>query len=168
MQSEELFRKNTPLVYHVFNRHFANRFMANNYKEDLIQEGLIALWRACLFYKEETGLQFSTYAYPAIRWGIYKAYSTLVKHDSNRVDAETMENYVESLESLDKTDQTELLTVLELLQHESSKTKQVVQMTLQGYAQREIAQKLGTTQVQISRILKRFRTKAQSELNRRI
>lgn len=168
MQSEELFRKNTPLVYHVFNRHFANRFMAKNYKEDLIQEGLIALWRACLFYKEETGLQFSTYAYPAIRWGIYKAYNTLVKHDSNRVDAETMENYVESLESLDKTDQTELLTVLEMLQQEPSKTNQAVQLTLQGYTQREIAQKLNTTQVQVSRILKRFRIKAQSELNRRI
>lgn len=161
MQSEELFKKNTPLVYHVFNKHFATHFMAQKYKEDLIQEGLIALWRACLFYDAKTGLQFSTYAYPAIRWGIYKAYNTLVKHDSNRVDVET-------IEAPDKTDQTELITVLELLQHESSKTKQIVQMTLQGYAQREIAQKLGTTQVQVSRTLKKFRTKAQLELNRRI
>lgn len=55
------FDKNTPLVYYVFNKYY-KRLNKSQYKEDLIQCGMLGLWKACKSFNEKYNCRFSTYA----------------------------------------------------------------------------------------------------------
>lgn len=57
--------ENEGLVYKVWNNHFARKYY--HLKEDLLQEGRIALHKANEMFDESKGFSFSTYAYRAIR-----------------------------------------------------------------------------------------------------
>lgn len=62
MNSEELFNNNQNLVYEVYRRKYGSYTPE---KEELIQEGLLALWVASTSYKPEIA-KFSTYAFMKI------------------------------------------------------------------------------------------------------
>lgn len=66
MTPEELFQKNLNLVYHTYHRYFKRLGLGSHY-DDLIQEGMLGLWRACLDFDESLGYAFSTYAVATIR-----------------------------------------------------------------------------------------------------
>lgn len=57
-KSEKLFEENQPLVLYMANKRFGNM----HYDDDMIQEGMIALWKAALSFDESKNTQFSTYA----------------------------------------------------------------------------------------------------------
>lgn len=59
---EELFDANRGLVFHIAGR----VKIPKEEEDDMLQEGLLALWRAALGYDETTGSKFSTYAGVAI------------------------------------------------------------------------------------------------------
>lgn len=59
MKPEELFEKNTKLAYHMAHKW---RPKAPHLWEDIVQECLLGLWRACLTFDPEKGTRFSTYA----------------------------------------------------------------------------------------------------------
>lgn len=73
MTPKELFDANTKLVYYIFNKYFKDKTLACYY-DDLIQEGLLALWRACLSYKLDYETAFSTYAFPSIKGRMTRFY----------------------------------------------------------------------------------------------
>ena len=62
MENEKVIEENIGLV-----KAIVARFNVSKYdKDDLIQAGLIGLWRAAYNYKEEFNVKFSTYAVPMI------------------------------------------------------------------------------------------------------
>lgn len=68
MSPEELFNENQNLVYEIYNRKFATYTPE---KEELIQEGLLALWVAATSYKPEIA-KFSTYAFMKVECAMLK------------------------------------------------------------------------------------------------
>lgn len=70
MTSKELFEQNQQLVPFVYWKYFS-KFI--ELKDDLISEGYLALWKACLNFDESKGVAFSTYAVPMV-WGQMKRY----------------------------------------------------------------------------------------------
>ena len=74
MTNEErakLFEDNKGLVYHLIKEHY----YSYEDKEDLFQEGLIALWNASLRFEETKDMEFSSYATVVI----YRQLNTLLK-----------------------------------------------------------------------------------------
>ena len=65
MDKNDLFDSNKKLVYYVYNKYFDEVQSNKLIKEDLIQEGFLALWRACSTYAEGRSA-FCTYATRAI------------------------------------------------------------------------------------------------------
>lgn len=70
MTPEERYTENEDLVFWMINRYYPN--LTKN--EDLMQEGKLALWRACLAYNPEKQTMFSTIAVPYIRNGLSNGY----------------------------------------------------------------------------------------------
>lgn len=58
------FEKNTPLVYYIYNTHYKKM---PQFKEDLIQCGMLGLWKACQSFDENGKSRFSTFASICIR-----------------------------------------------------------------------------------------------------
>ncbi len=65
MTPEELFERNMRLVYHYIHR---TNFSIPGYDlEDVIQVGMIGLWKAALTFRQDMGYRFSTYAVACIK-----------------------------------------------------------------------------------------------------
>lgn len=58
------FEKNTPLVYYIYDKYYKNE---KRYKEDIIQCGMLGLWKACKRFSERNNCRFSTFASICIR-----------------------------------------------------------------------------------------------------
>lgn len=68
MTPEELYSQNEPLVRWTMKKYYCD-FIDD---EDLMQEGRIGLWRACLVYDEKKGFKFSSVAVSYIRNGMFE------------------------------------------------------------------------------------------------
>lgn len=74
------FTKNIKLVYLVYNKNF---YKFTIFKEDLCQEGLIALWKICK-KKDDIKVKFSAYATKAIYLSMLKYLQRKeIKHKKN-------------------------------------------------------------------------------------
>ena len=148
------FEENTGLVYSTFNREFASfRYI----EEDLIQEGLLGLWKACRTYKESSGVKFSTYAVVCIRNNMNMYVNKELRHkDVLSTDyVKDTEDCVCSRDKLvDKTYCTKLETSIEVdaVMEEAVKfgMEKEVKLKLAGYKNREIAEELGVSAMTIS------------------
>lgn len=63
MLPEELFSNNQKLVYSIYWKYFSGK-VPECWQQDIIQEGLLGLWKACKSFNESLGYSFSTYAFP--------------------------------------------------------------------------------------------------------
>lgn len=63
---EELFEQHKNIVYYCYSKLYKDEFIEKS-KEDLVQEGFLALWQACRLYNEELNIKLSTYAFTTIR-----------------------------------------------------------------------------------------------------
>lgn len=87
------FEKNTPLVYYVFDKYYKRMI---RYKEDMIQCGMLGLWKACKSFDERLGCRFSAYASACIRNEMTTFVRKELKYSKNTVDSVVMnENGVE-------------------------------------------------------------------------
>lgn len=95
MTPQELFDKNIPLVHHTIKKYFSFVF-GKSYYEDVVQEGNIGLYMACLNYNPALS-KFSTYAVRSI-WGAIMTYlheeTTLIKIPRKIQDALSIESRV--------------------------------------------------------------------------
>lgn len=71
VRATKLFRENIRLANHIAYK-IPEPLDSSIDKEDLLQEGYIGLWKACLNFDESRGFEFSTYAYPMIKGEIYR------------------------------------------------------------------------------------------------
>ena len=167
MSPEQRFNENKNLVYYVFHRKFSSNSKNNQYKEDLIQEGMFALWKACLNFDEKRNINFSTYAVLLI----YHAMLSFITRKLNKqpcvipiesVVAEDKDgNELFLLDTLISTDEYSAKDTIDVinktLDNFPGYYKDLVEKVIAGYNQTEIGNTLGMSQVQISRKLKKFK-----------
>lgn len=163
---EKLFLENQKLAFHVLHRNFKR--LADD--EDMKQEALIGLWRACRAFDPEKGCEFSTLAFPCIKNAILQALRRKGREfeaDAS-LDAEprsiamrdaystaTLGDIVEDPHALDEHN---AIDANHFLQELPADKRQLVVLKMQGMTQREIAQGCGISQAEVSRRLKRLRS----------
>ena len=151
-------------------------FLAGGDEEDLIQEGMIGLFKAIQSYREEEDTAFSTFAVLCVRRQIYttvtasnrKKHSPLNHYIS--IFGETGDRETENLNSAlgDPVENPEELMLQkeaiqdyyrEMDQKLSRFEKQVMEQYLKGEDHTEIAGKLGKTNKSIDNAIQRIRRK---------
>lgn len=164
MTKEEMFNKNIKIAYKIANRYLIN--YANEY-EDIKQIALMGLWKAVSTFDNTHA--FSTYGYTVISNEINcylrtvkKHYNTIslkqeIKEDITLEDVlADKNNYIEKLEnSLDIENYISQIRNSKL----NEKEKMVFELTLKGYKQRQIAKIIGCSQAEVSRKIRKLRTK---------
>ena len=149
------FESNKKLVFYWVNKRYKNR----SDKEDLIQEGMIGLFKAVKTYRESPNLKFSTYATFCIFHEIDKYLKKENKHSKlinfSNVDQDESEAY-----GFVTTEFTDLQLDL-VMKKLSNGEKLIMQLFLKGYTQKEIASKFGLSQSHVGKLLKKIRRKCE-------
>ncbi len=150
-------------------------FLVGGDTDDLIQEGMIGLFKAVRDYRPEKEASFQTFARLCIERQMYTAVQ-----NSNRKKHEPLNTYV-SLNGEDPEihvqqdwrdnpetillDQENFSQLQEKIQSSLSKMEdQVLQEYLQGYSYEQIAEHLGKTVKTVDNALRRIRTKIKYQL----
>lgn len=171
LAAEKLFNAYQSLVHRVYNDKFKQ--YESNYiiADDLLQEGMIALWKACLNFDPERGVKFVTYAYT----GIYQAMlcyaqrqfaksqnnvslSAVICKTDKIADDKTV-TYSDIIPSEQFSSGFCELTcaISQMLEAQDDFSRSVFKYAFFGYTQQEIANMFQTSQATISRILRRIR-----------
>ncbi len=162
MSLEERFYANQKLVYLIYHRSFQNY---SNYEEDLIQEGMLGLWKSCLSFREDNGTAFSTYACVAIQrqmWGFIK--QTVIKHQScvslETVIAENSDGDEITLsDALGQSDNIFTQCIVEdCIQQLLPRERRIIHLLIKGKTQNAIADICGISQSTVSRCLIKFKS----------
>ena len=165
---EKLFNENTRLVYSVYNSKIAEIPNAHSMKDDLIQIGMLTLWKCCTQFDPDRGTKFSTYAYNSIHKNMLCALTRENKKSAYLVSIDlpvkasveeqpiTFGDIIASPVNI--ASQTELETLVEQASKEfGARCEQIVKLVREGYTQVEIAQEMNITKAYVNKILKRFR-----------
>ena len=173
MDSNKRFEENMSLVGFVLQKHFKSQLGTPNH-DDLMQEGFIALWRACQTFNEKLGYQFSTYAAKAIFYAMNnyltkesKVQERLVSMDT--VIAEDGEGsevcLIDTLFVLpeDKSIESLIEFCIGLL---TTVDQEIIRVLLDHHTQNETAKICNTSQSSVSRCLRRLRKMITEELKK--
>ncbi len=151
-------------------------FLAGGDEEDLIQEGMIGLFKAVTSYQEGKNTSFSTFAYMCVQRQIYTTITAFnrKKHIplntavslSEQSDQENEFSLDEILETPEKTPEELMLRKEEIKDYHrmidqtlSKFEKQVMEHYLNGENYTMIAQKLGKSDKSIDNAIQRIRRK---------
>jgi RNA polymerase sigma factor, sigma-70 family len=151
---DEILEQYKKLVYHVAHRKFL--FMARD--EDLIQHGMIGLWRAAKSY-DELGAGFSTYAYRCIE-NAMRDYQRRTLRNKDRT------LYYEEFQTMDRTlmldspadsinEEVDTLQAIRSAFPAGSRERYWLMALLAGMSKRDLARECGVTTGQMTRYLKR-------------
>ena len=138
----ESFENNEKLVYKVYNKQFVRY---GHIKEDLLQCGRMALWRACQRFDETKGYKFSTYAVRAITNEMLDFVYQELKHYQN-TGCEYNDNLVADSDYL-----IEIMAIQDACS--KCKHKERWYKIMQGYTMKEIAEQEHRTKQAISKCL---------------
>ncbi len=150
-------------------------YLAGGDQEDLIQEGMLGLFKAIQGYQEEKETAFSTFAALCIDRQMYSAISMsqrqkhqplnsfvslsepVSEQELRLIDEETPEVIMISRESVDRMHEKirEILSPFEY---------QVLELYLKGYGYQQIAQQMEKSPKAIDNALQRIRTKVRSSV----
>lgn len=164
----ELFNENKNIVYSIYNKEFTNH---TELKDDLIQVGLIALWKSANKFDPNRGVKFSTFAYRSIENNMkcfsvrsYKKTCCVLSLSEPVGDGES--SYEEVLASpVNFEDSVEIDEIFhQLFKELDEQQKSVIQAVIDGYKKTEISQIMNLSKAKITKILKDFRKKLQNTL----
>lgn len=164
MTNEEMFTENIRLAYKNA-QHYKNCGIEY---EDLKQICLYALWKAVLTYKQEKEIAFSSYAYRVIQNEVNFYLRKNRKYFKNKYFSETVCENIK-LEDILADTHNEIEKIESCIDNENyikrirnsnmkEKEKQVLELSLKGYKQKQIAETIGCSQPQVSRIIKKLRS----------
>lgn len=154
-RAEKLFQENIRLAYWTVSRYYPALIT----DEDIKQEALLGLWKACLTYNKEKS-QFSTYAVKCISSQILMALRK--RNRWTRLEAVSLDEHLDEDGELtlagmvsDPAGSIEDSGVfIEAFIHTlNERDRKVVELKLQGLKQKEAAKELGITQSYYSRLL---------------
>lgn len=162
------FDENVRLVYYVFNK-FYQKY--RNIEDDLIQEGLIGLWKACQTFDSSRGTEFSTYAVVVIK----NAMGMYVRKVNRRPKEYSLDELVDkdesgmtflNLVSYDEQEDPRDAYVIEVLMKVAKENdcEEIVKMKLDGMKQVDIAKELGVRQSTISEKMRNLYALVRKEL----
>lgn len=171
----KMFDSNINLVYKVFHEKIESHVVNHSMKDDLIQIGMLALWKCCLHFNPDLGVQFSTYAYTAIRKSMMCAVVRENKKTAVLVSLEKpiQENaeegeitYEDTIScGVDIAKEVELNSVTEDISRGiSGDAEMVINMVRQGHTQLDIAKELNMTRSRVGKIVKKFRKELKNTL----
>ena len=163
---ESLVNENIALVNFTIRKKFKNhlkKINELNLYEDFYQEGCIGLFKAAKVFDESRGNKFSTVG---VRWieltlrnflarYVYKHYrpDVMSMDKEFKHDEESESTYYNLVPSYDKYD-TGVYDLKNFAKQVNIKDiDKVIDLSLKGFGQKEIGQKLGVSQVEISRRL---------------
>lgn len=160
-EPEELFNKNQSLVYSILWRKFPT--FAKD--EDVRQEAMLGLWRACLTWDPKKS-KFSTYSTKCIINHIYLYFRHQKKNppemqislntpiaDTDRLTlADMLEESIPSIRD-------EQILFKDLIENLSPQEFQLVQAKMEGETQAEIANMLGISQPTCSKMLAKIKVR---------
>lgn len=141
------FEENVGLVYYVYNTVFHKY---KEHEEDIIQEGLMGLWKACQTFDCSRGVEFSTYAHVVIRnsMGMYvrKMLQRPIEYSLDMpISADEPETFLSLIAYEDKTlEDKEREYIVAVIKEAAKKldSTEIVEMKLKGMKQIVIAKKL--------------------------
>jgi RNA polymerase sporulation-specific sigma factor len=144
---EKLLKSHLPMIHSIINGFYVPHGLE---REDLVQAGLIGVWKACKKYKARRNVQFSTYAYSAARNEILSLLRKQSRYKPEQFELpETGSSYEIEKSIIDKF-------IKEDLEHYEGT---IIQFLYEGYTQREIAKMLNTTQPRICQRIRELRIK---------
>lgn len=171
---KQLFNKNTKLVYRVYRDRIEKCPNAIEMESDLLQIGMLALWKCCNKFDPSKGVRFSTYAYNSIYRNMKCA---LVRENKKIAYLVSMNKQVSNEEECPVTyedviaspvnveSQVEINDLLNQISSELGKNSdRIIELVRQGYTQVEIAKELNTTRMNVGNILRKFRKKLKNTL----
>lgn len=165
-EAEKLFEENTSLAYWVISSRFSNLVG----DEDVLQEALIGLYKACLGYDETRG----TLSTVAVK---YITNAILIYLRNQRIKSRISLISLNSSIPTDNGDEVPLSEIVEdsnqiveghgvflreFISTLKERDKKVIQLSLLGYNQIEIGQILGISQSYCSRIISNLKKKYSS------
>lgn len=167
-QQRRMVEENLALVTYVMNERI--QYVRRDEWDDVFQEGSIGLCRAAELYNPEHGVHFSSFAVPCIVNAIY-AYLRKLTSKNRRFDMEALR-----LEDYSGMEQSEKLRIggmlcsrhnverefacielMDFIRNDlSTRETDIVFMLLDGKRQIDIAEKIGISQAQVSRTIRRI------------
>lgn len=164
----KLFEDNTRLVYKVFHDRIKNNpNYCDNLKEDLIQIGMLALWKCCMRYEENKGASFCTYAYSSI----YKNMMCFLVRETTKTknlislskpvmeqEDECNITFEDILASkVDIAGQVEIEDIVERIVAEmQEEARKIVNMFREGHSKIDISRKLDISRSTVHTVIKKF------------
>ncbi len=177
MNQEDLIKKSRGMVIKIA-MDMKARYGLPMELDDLIGEGIVGLVRAAKTYDPRRGCQFSTYAYPFIKGYIYQFIKRERRHNPDKVSMEVIEfeddNPIKLEQQLgDSGDWDQqvrnkifLKEVFDYVERRFGVTERLMlEWYAKGLTQTEIGNRLGITQVQVSRSLKKIRDNIKVKFN---
>lgn len=151
MTPEELYSQNEPLVRWAMKKYYCD-FIDD---EDLMQEGRIGLWRACLVYDEKKGFKFSSVAVSYIRNALRHGYEKLYgRSPGKRQLLWNVQSLYEPIGCDDlllqdiipgNTD-VGFLDISGALNQMSERDRKILYLSIAGFSQKEIAKRVGVSE----------------------
>lgn len=169
---DKLITDNMRLVYHMYGK-IGDGPIKENYKEDIISEGMLGLCKAADTFDESRGVRFSTYAAMCIRNAMLMFIRKTSKHyphevSLNMVIGRDAEDSVLTLADIiedESQSEDEIITRIMLKEFEEKQTpkdQRILREIRQGKRQREIGEIVGMSQAQVSRRIRKMREKFQN------
>lgn len=165
----ETIKENIGLVYEVINRNYFDK-RYEFAKEDMVQVGLISLYKAIQTFDESKNLKFSTFATSIIKNDLcnfiqrdYKRYSGVLDDSVSSINENLDKdgegnNSIESTLSMDEDfselEGLELLTYIR--ERKSEKVVRMVELLAQGYTNEEVGNILGCSKQNVNATMKRL------------
>lgn len=173
MEPNKRFEENMSLVGFIFQKYFKSYENSSSH-DDLMQEGYIALWKACCRFKEELGYQFSSYAGKAVQNAMKDYLRKENKFDDRVIPIDTViaEDgegselcVIDTLFVLPEDNSAE--SFLEFCLTKLGKSEQrLIRVLLQYHTQQETAEICHTSQASVSRCLAKLRKIILEELKK--
>ncbi len=164
MTNDELFNQNVKLVHYIVNHCFKDYIYE---KEDLTQEGMIGLWKACKSYNESYGYKFSTFATICIKNQIQMYLRPLYKERLNcqKIVFADLEPYEQERLQSDETFENVDVQYLfkELLKNLPEEDQKLLLLLKDGYTQCQLAKLYKVSQTSISRRVRQIKFKLNRE-----
>ena len=173
---QQMFDDNTHLVYKIYHDRIAKSNEPPYIREELLQVGMLTLWKCCRKFQDDRGNKFSTYACTAIYKAMISYLAREHKHSHRCVSIESVIAVTESGCELcmadtltDNGDIQEFVETVDCLdrifEEFNERNRLILSMLLQGYSQSEIARKIGVTKTTISTAVKGIRERLKMMLS---
>lgn len=155
----------TRLIYSIINNYHLEYGDYSVSKEDLFQEGCIALLEACKTFKQNGNTKFSTYAYIVIKRRVIREYYKMVKpyHEEFSFDKYEMQDHMDFFSNRCVSDNELSYTInekrydLKDIDFISKEDKKIIELRMQNYSYKEISELLNISIKRVDNRLSRIR-----------